>query len=297
MLSLTTRVIVTTVILVSVGLGVYEYLQNIDENDCSMTYMIPPVYIPIGMSRAVEEAYPRYKLYVQCIDVYNCDVDEKISFKRQGNIPVLFITGNADSHKQVRSIASVALSKAEQEKYAGLEVRFNYFTISFNEELSALYGPVLYEQTEFVKHCIKQILSLYGNVSPSDMRPESVLIVGNSMGGLIARGLFVQKSEEFDASRWVHTIITQSSPHTHAVFNMDASVKSYYDQVNRHWQNKSDTSLNNVVLVSLHGGIRDVLVRSGLSNLDAEWRASTNAIVISRLTSTIPFVWRSVDHR
>jgi glycosylphosphatidylinositol deacylase len=299
MLSLIKRFLVTTTILVLVGLGIYDYLQNVDENDCTMTYMVQPVYIPIGLNKAIEEAYSRYKLYFQCINIYNCDVNEKVSigFKKPGYIPVLYITGNADSHKQVRSIASVALSKSEQDKYAKMDIRFNYFTISFNEELSALYGPILYDQTEYAKHCIKKILSLYDDVQPVEQRPKSVIIIGNSMGGLIARGLFLKTQTEFDASRLVHTIITESTPHKHAVVNMDAHLKTFYDQVNALWQNRSEHTLDNVVLVSLYGGNRDVLVRNDLSSLDDKWSRTSNALIIAKLTSTIPFVWRSVDHK
>ena len=99
---------------------------------------------------------------------------------------------------QVRSLASIASHKALKSKYSKRGIRFHYFTIDFNEELSALYGPILISQTEYAKHCIKHILALFGDVKPVEKRPKSVLVVGNSMGGVIARGLFLRTETPFN---------------------------------------------------------------------------------------------------
>jgi len=60
--------------------------------------------------------------------------------------------------------------------------------------------------------------------------------------------------------------------------------------------NKSETSLKNVVFVSLYGGTRDILVRSGLANVEA-WKSHSPAAIISSFTGSIPYVWRGIDHR
>lgn len=88
--------------------------------------------------------------------------------------PVLFIVGNADSYRQVRSLGSVAYRMGENQK------QLDYFSIDFNEELSALFGSVLEQQTEFVAHAIQQILSLY-------KKEKKIILVGNSIGGLLSR--------------------------------------------------------------------------------------------------------------
>lgn len=88
--------------------------------------------------------------------------------------PVLFIVGNADSYRQVRSLGSVAYRMGDQQK------QLDYFSIDFNEELSALFGGVLQQQTEFVAHAIRTILSLYKT-------KRTIVLVGNSIGGLLAR--------------------------------------------------------------------------------------------------------------
>lgn len=70
----------------------------------------------------------------------------------------------------------------------------------------------------------------------------------------------------------------------------------YYEKINRFWLDKSETSLNNVVLASLSGGTRDILVRTGLANINA-WQNHSQAEIISSYTPSMPFVWRSIDHR
>lgn len=277
------------------GVGVMDYLTNVDQNECSMTYMFQmPNLMPITLGKRVQDEYPLYQLFLYCEgDNMNHECDQR--FNQPGLVPVLFITGNADSHKQVRSLASVALDKFRHQPHNS-KIKFHYFTLSFNEELSALYGPTLSKQVNFAKESIKHILGLYSNVR-SENRPKSVIVIGNSMGGLVARGLFVpSKVVDFD-SNWVHTIITQASPHLEPVINYDSEIDSFYKRVNEFWRNETREELSNVVLVSLYGGVRDYLVRSGLANLNP-WRSKSRLLsILATQTTSIPHVWRSVDHR
>ena len=245
------RFILTFLLIGLVGVGIHDYLQNFDANECSMTYMFqPPKLIPVNMNAKISEQYPNYRLYLYC-EGNDCQKNEKLKFKSPNSIPVLFITGNADSHMQVRSIASVALDKSKRKP--GTE--FNFYTISFNEELTALYGPLLKLQTEYARHSIEHILSLYEGVV-ENKRPKSVLVLGNSMGGVISRGLLVDNN--FNKKKLVHTIITQSTPHNRPVISIDSDIKKYYDDVNQFWLNKSE-NIEHVVLVSTYGGTRDIL--------------------------------------
>jgi len=117
-------------------------------------------------------------------------------------IPVLFIPGNAGSHRQVRSSASIALKMSPAE-FPKLN-HFDFFTVNLNEELSGLFGGVLQGQTVFVAACINHILSLY-----SGAKPPSVALVTHSMGGVVAQALFTLP--DFNHSH-VHTIIALASP-------------------------------------------------------------------------------------
>lgn len=55
---------------------------------------------------------------------------------------------------------------------------FDYFTIDLNSEFSALYGPILFEQQEYILSAIDRVLELYKN-SPS--KPTQVALVGHSV--------------------------------------------------------------------------------------------------------------------
>lgn len=75
----------------------------------------------------------------------------------------------------VRSLASVAYRKAMDHD---TKFHFNFFAVNINEELGALYGPVLERQTEFVTFSIQHILKLYED---SPRKPKSVVLIGHSM--------------------------------------------------------------------------------------------------------------------
>lgn len=294
-LRLVFRLVLVLTILSTIGIGLVDYLKNIDENECSMTWMRQAIsIIPVSMPKNVQNQFPLYNLFLYCEGV-DCHNFERMKFTKTGHMPILFITGNADSHKQVRSLASVAAYKGLKAKYAKRNIRLHFFTVYFNEELSGLYGPVLDMQTNYVKHCIKHIMSLFQHIQPEQKRPTNVLIVGNSMGGVVARGLFSPSDQvDFDPSV-VNTIITQATPHLRPVVNVDYRMAAYYERINSIWLNKT-RALDDVLLVSLYGGNRDILVRSGLSNVN-EWTPKTSARVLSTLSLTMPHVWRSIDHR
>ncbi|KAB7493597.1 GPI inositol-deacylase [Armadillidium nasatum] len=156
--------------------GIFDNTINKFSNECEMTYMYEyPEYIEVNL----ENQNFDYKLYVYGEGKYAAHLKKKV-YK---GIPVLFIPGNQGSSKQVRSLASVAYRMAQKYSTA---YHFNYFAVDFNEEIGALFGPLLDRQTEFVELSIKKILSLYQN-EPNN--PKSVILVGHSVGGLVARAV------------------------------------------------------------------------------------------------------------
>ncbi|GFO02308.1 GPI inositol-deacylase-like [Plakobranchus ocellatus] len=266
---------------ISVGLvgiityGIHDLLTNFEENGCEMTYMFEfPRYQEIDIGNIAQD-FPNYGLHIY----------------GEGNlelsgIPVLFIPGNSGSHKQVRSLGSVALRMAETHKSG---VHFNYFVVDINEELSGLYGGVLQRQTEFVHLCVKKIMTFYKKARHP---PTSVVLVGHSMGGIVARGLFTLP--DFNPAL-VNTIITQATPHQTPVVSLDKDLHTYYERVNEYWRSATgQANLRHVTVVSTGGGHRDAQVRYALTRLDgivAEDRA------VSASTTAVPKSWVSTDHR
>ncbi|XP_034549496.1 GPI inositol-deacylase [Notolabrus celidotus] len=260
--------------------GLRELLTGSEENRCSMTYMFEyPEYRRVALPRRVARLYPAYGLYLYGEGVY---AQETRALKLTG-APVLFLPGNAGSYKQARSLGSVALRKAENME-GGLH--FNVFTVDFNEELVALYGGSLLRQTHFLHESIKAILRLYKHLKTP---PQSVVLVGHSMGGVVARALFTLP--RFN-SNLVSLIITQASPHLAPVLAMDPYLLDFYSAVRQKWVNQAK-KLRNVTVLSVGGGYRDYQVRSGLISLPCP---AGDPNKLSLVATAVPRTWVSTDH-
>lgn len=254
----------------------YSAFFNQKENGCEMTYMFEyPEYIRIKLKEKISENYPRYGLYLYGEGFYARKQQKSLSLN---GVPVLFIPGNAGSYKQVRSLASVALRKAETHRN-----HFNYFTIDFDEDFSGLYGGVLMKQVNFVHSCLRHISRFYEKKAS-----DSVILVGHSMGGIIARALFAL--ENFD-SKFVSIIITVGTPHAAPVVPLDSHLRAFYSNVNNFWE--SSPLVANVIVISLAGGSRDLLIPARYCELPR----NTNIVLqYSAVTTAVPDVWLTIDH-
>ncbi|KAJ3591707.1 hypothetical protein NHX12_006839 [Muraenolepis orangiensis] len=236
--------------------GVRELLTGFEENGCSMTYMFEsPEYRRVSLPRRVSRLYPAYGLYLYGEGTYAL---ESRALKLTG-APVLFLPGNAGSYKQARSLGSVALRKAENMEDG---VHLNVFTVDFNEELVALYGGSLRRQTLFLHECIKAVLRLYKG---QDRAPSTVVLVGHSMGGVVARALFT---------------LPRFSPHLP------------WTRTCWRWVKHADR-LANVTVLSVGGGYRDYQVRSGLTSLPC---SPGDPNKLSLVATAVPRTWVSTDH-
>lgn len=250
-------------------LGAARYITDFEENTCDMTYMFEfPQYVRVSLDNKIEEQYPRYGLYAYGEGF----ITEKLRRMYFSGIPILFIPGNAGSHEQVRSLASVSLRKSLD----GTPFHFDYFTVSLGKDYSALYGGVLMEETLYVSYCIQKILSLY------KFNVENIVLIGHSMGGIIAKGS-VLLTPNINASV-ASIIITLATPHT-PILVLDSTFASYYHNLENRLKEIKDAGTS---VISIGGGPRDVLVTS-TQILD-----STADINI--LSTNIPDVWKSTDH-
>ncbi|NXL57889.1 PGAP1 deacylase, partial [Chordeiles acutipennis] len=260
--------------------GMRDVLFLYEENRCSMTYMYEyPEYLKIKLPKKTARRYPAYELYLYGEGNY---AEENKNLLLTG-IPVLFLPGNAGSYKQVRSLGSIALRKAEDIDF---KYHFNFFSVNFNEELVALYGGSLQRQTKFVHECIKVILKLYRD---REFAPTSVAIVGHSMGGLVARALLTLKNFKPEL---INLLITQATPHVAPVMPLDKYLTDFYTAINNHWILKAQ-DLRNLTTLSVAGGFRDYQVRSGLAFLP---RLRQHDSALSVVSSAVPRAWASTDH-
>ncbi|CAH2106337.1 unnamed protein product [Euphydryas editha] len=278
-ISLSAFQILSCICLLGYLFGILNNYFSDKHNYCAMTYMFEyPQFVRISLEE--NKIFPHYGLFAYSEGRFT-ERARKMWFD---GIPVLFLPGNSGSHMQARSLASVALRKSLSQEY---EYHFDFFTISYNEELSGLYGGVLQSQTQFAAFCVTKILSLYKSNRYTKTVPTSVILIGHSMGGLIANRLLAYPS----TINSTNIAITLAAPLEAPVINFDSVINDYYMLMNLEWdayikQNKDIEERK--FLISIGSGPRDVLVPAGLT--------SSNNSHISALATAIPGVWVTPDH-
>lgn len=221
-------------------------------------------------------------------------------------IPVLFIPGNAGSYKQVRPMAAGAayhwhdVLQHDQAAVNSGKRALDFFSVDFNEDITAFHGQTLLDQAEYLNEAVAYILALYHNPNrsirdPSLPDPKSVIIVGHSMGGIVARTMLTMSNYQANT---INTIITLSAPHARAPVSFDADIVDTYRNINDYWRNSylqpdDQNPLQHVTLVSIAGGGLDTVVPSDYSSLTSIVPESHGFTVF---TSTIPHVWTGMDH-
>ncbi|KAL5205279.1 hypothetical protein ABZP36_033488 [Zizania latifolia] len=244
----TCRVALVLVFSAWIALTALNRLVRPVPNGCVMTYMYP-TYIPISTPNNVSS--DRYGLFLYHEGWKHIDFDDHV--RKLHGVPVLFIPGNGGSYKQVRSLAaesfrayqngpleptfyweaSTTLSVNELEGFSipSRYVRMlDWFAVDLEGEHSAMDGRILEEHTEYVVYAIHRILDQYtkshlvrskDHVQSSDNLPSSVILVGHSMGGFVARAALVHPGLRKSA---VETILTLSSPHQYSPFSLSLCV-------------------------------------------------------------------------
>ena len=177
----------------------------------------------------------------------------------------------------------------------------DFFTLDFNEDFSAFHGQTLLDQAEYVNDAIAYILSLYHDPrraqrDPTLPDPSSVILIGHSMGGLVARAIVTMPNFQ---SNSINTIITMSTPHARAPVSVDVDLVRAYERVNDYWRRAhlekwaNDNPLWHITLISIAGGGLDTIVPSDYASLESLLPLTHGFTVF---TSGIPNVWTGSDH-
>lgn len=223
-------------------------------------------------------------------------------------IPVLFIPGNAGSYKQVRPIAAEAANYFHHHlQYDGSKIEagartLDFFTVDFNEDITAFHGQTLLDQAEYLNEAVRYILSLYSDPQRNTRNsylpdPTSVIVLGHSMGGVVARAMLVQPNYQQSS---INTIITMSAPHARPPVTFDSQIVQIYNEINEYWRHAhsqrwaNDNPLWHVTLVSIAGGNLDTIVPSDYASVES-FMPETHGFTV--FTTGIPTVWTSMDHQ
>lgn len=173
--------------------------------------------------------------------------------------------------------------------------------VDFNEDMAAFHGQTLLDQAEYVNEAIAYILSLYHDPQrtrrdPGLPDPSAVILIGHSMGGIVARTVLTMANYQANS---VNSIITMSAPHARPPVSFDSDIVHTYKQINDYWREAySQTWANNnplwhVTLVSIAGGSRDTVVPSDYTSISS-LVPETHGFTV--FTSSIPDVWIGNDH-
>jgi hypothetical protein len=74
------RLVITLAIMITIGVSLFEYLGNLEDNECSMTYMKQnPGIIPVDLPEPIRRKFSNYKLYFYC-EGYDCQKYESLRF-------------------------------------------------------------------------------------------------------------------------------------------------------------------------------------------------------------------------
>lgn len=277
------------------------FTLRLDPKGCHMSYMRPSyVRFPEFDTEHTRFA-TKYSLYLyreQGVD----DPD------RLHGIPVLFIPGNAGSYKQVRPIAAEAANYFYQQlQNDGHSVssgvrNLDFFTVDFNEDITAFHGQTLLDQAEYLNEAVRYILGLYSDPQRSGRDaqlpdPTSVIILGHSMGGVVARAMLVRPNYQTNS---INTIITMSAPHARPPVTFDRQIVQLYDEINDYWRDAysqkwaNNNALWHVTLVSIAGGNLDTIVPSDYASVES-LLPETHGFTV--FTTGTPTVWTSMDHQ
>lgn len=274
---------------------------DLDPKGCRMSYMRPSYAHLAEFDTEHTRFASKYSLYLY----REQGIDDAAKLK---GIPVLFIPGNAGSYKQVRPIAAEAANyfhefvQHDETAMRNGARNLDFFTADFNEDITAFHGQTLLDQAEYLNEAIRYILSLYldprMSARDSDVPdPTSVIILGHSMGGIVARTQLIMPNYQ---SNSINTIVTLSAPHARAPVTFDSEIVKIYDRVNEYWRHAysqqwaNNNPLWHVTLVSIAGGGLDTIVPSDYASLES-LVPETHGFTV--FTTTIPNVWTSMDHQ
>lgn len=266
---------------------------------CRMAWMNPS-YIPVNGFKS--RLNGKYQAYLYREQGWDTETDQPTGS------PVLFIPGNAGSFRQVRSIAAATASLYYKEKLLTDPSSFrhsaphhpglDFFTLDFNEDLTAFHGETLLEQAEFANDVISHILKIYATSRHESSLPvpTSVLILAHSMGGIVARKMLLMPNH---INGTINTIISLSTPHTIPPITLDRGLETVYEDINKLWREaylgtSRSTDLQDLVMASISGSTSDTTVSPDSSSL---LTLSSPLHGLTVYTTSMPEVWTPTDHR
>ncbi|OQR87051.1 GPI inositol-deacylase [Achlya hypogyna] len=253
-------------------------------NACAMTYSRPmytKLVVPPATDEAMQHTHAKYTF-----SMLHMGNDPRFASATRSyvGVPVLFVPGHLGSYMQARSFGQHLTDRYTDH---GIETRgFDLFLVDFNEEATGFTGHFMAEQGYFINEAVREILRLYSR-RPSP--PTSVIVIAHSMGGIAVRTAMTLPNYRPGSIR---TIVTLSTPHVQPPFPLDTKMHGVYGAINDAWR-AFRPAFDDVVVVSVAGGHKDLVIHSSLASLEGLVPAAHG---MALLTSSMPSVQTSMDH-
>ena len=277
-------------------------------NLCEMTYMRPGYLpVPLPASLANDRGYALFLYREGMTRVSEAAARREVSKLGEPGpdgtraTPAIFLPGNGGSHKQVRSVAAES-RRVERERATLAEAakredgdvfdaqkarapRLDWFAVSFGEELSAFHGALLEDQTAFAARVVEHVASMYASShavtnsnasedtktkSRKEPEPTHVVLLGHSMGGLVARGALLDDALQKKKTSLAVSLVTLASPHAYSPATTTMRAARRHARLNEAWRlgyAEEKGSVTNVALASVTGGDRDRQVLASHADL------------------------------
>jgi len=163
--------------------------------------------------------------------------------------------------------------------------RLDWFAVSFGEELSAFHGALLEDQTAFAARVVEHVASMYASShavtnsnasedtqtkSRKEPEPTHVVLLGHSMGGLVARGALLDDALQEKKNSLAVSLVTLASPHAYSPATTTMRAARRHARLNEAWRlgyAEEKGSVKNVALASVTGGDRDRQVLASHADL------------------------------
>jgi pimeloyl-ACP methyl ester carboxylesterase len=147
---------------------------------------------------------------------------------------------------------------------------------------------------EYVCDALRYLLALYKQSAVAEASTaEAVILIGHSMGGLVARGVFNHPNYPANS---VNTVITLSTPHVQPPAPFSRHLERIYADTNEFWRASFAAAPNllaEVSILSIAGGTSDSMIDSDTTHLDGI-APQTNCLSV--FTTTVPELYSTVDH-
>ena len=277
-------------------------------NRCEMTYMRPGYLpVPLPASLANDRGYALFLYREGMTRVSEAAAQREVSKLGEPGpdgtraTPAIFLPGNGGSFKQVRSVAAES-RRVERERATLAEAakredgdvfdaqkarapRLDWFAVSFGEELSAFHGALLEDQTAFAARVVEHVASMYASYdavtnsnasedtktkSRKEPEPTHVVLLGHSMGGLVARGALLDDALQKRKTSLAVSLVTLASPHAYSPATTTMRAARRHARLNEAWRlgyAEEKGSVKNVALASVTGGDRDRQVLASHADL------------------------------